>query len=109
VSLIRFLVFGALTLFVLLPVAGILTIIGLPLIAVLGAVAVPVLILLFLVGLPVAVVLGVAVVGIGIIFALLGAMVGLGLAALKLALFVALPVWIVFWLIGKMRRREASW
>ena len=63
-------------------------------------------VLLFLVGLPFLVIGVLALVVLGIVFGLLGAVVGLGLAALKIAVFIALPLWIIAWLVGKSRGRE---
>jgi hypothetical protein len=104
-SVIRFVLLSILALFVLLPAAGLLSIAALPIFVVLGVVAIPVLGLLLLVGLPILAVVLLAVVAIGITFGLLGAVVGLGVAALKIAFFIALPVFVISWLVGKATDR----
>jgi hypothetical protein len=76
----------------LFPIALLLKSIGLPVLGILAVVAVPVLILLFLFGLPIFLVLIVA----GGFMALLAVAVVIGLAALKFALFVVLPVWLIW-------------
>lgn len=107
-SLIRFLVFALLTLCVLVPLAGIFSLVGLPIALVIGIVAVPVLLLLVVIGLPVILTVVLVMAAVAIVTGLLGAVVGLGFAALKIALFVALPVWIVFWLAGKVSGRRTA-
>jgi hypothetical protein len=76
----------------LLPIALLLKSIGLPLLGILGIVAIPLLILLFLFGLPLFLVLGVGALFIGMLaFALV-----VGLVALKFAIFVVLPIWLMW-------------
>jgi len=93
---------------VLLPAAGILMIIGLPVLVVLAIMAVPVLGLLLLVGLPVLFVFVVCAVALGLIFGLLGLVVGLGIAALKIAFFIALPIWIISLLVNRAKTRQGA-
>ena len=81
---------------VLLPFVGILKFVGLPLLGILGIVAMPVLFLLFLFGLPIFLVL---IVG-GLILAGIAMFLTLGLFALKFFLFVVLPIWLVWKLVG---------
>ncbi|MGH7615987.1 MAG: hypothetical protein ACREPM_02035, partial [Gemmatimonadaceae bacterium] len=80
----------------LVPIALLLKTIGLPVLAVLSVVAIPAIILLFLFGLPIFFVL---IFG-GMFVGLLGTGLMLGLAALKFAIFVVLPLWLM-WKLGK--------
>ena len=79
----------------LLPLALLLKTIGLPLLGILSVLALPVLILLFLFGLPIFLVF---IFG-GMLMGLIGMVVTIGVAALKIGLFVVLPIWL-FWKIG---------
>jgi len=79
----------------LLPLALLLKTIGLPLLAVLAVLALPILILLFLFGLPVFLVFIFGSMFMGLI----GMVLTLGLAAVKIALFVVLPLWLA-WKVG---------
>jgi hypothetical protein len=79
----------------LLPLALLLKTIGLPLLGILSVLALPVLILLFLFGLPIFLVF---IFG-GLLMGLIGMVVTIGVAALKIGLFVVLPIWL-FWKIG---------
>jgi hypothetical protein len=81
----------------LVPIALLLKTVGLPLLGILSIVAIPLLILLFLFGLPVFLVLGVA----GLFVGLLAVGLIVGLAALKFAIFVVLPIWLMW--------KVASW
>jgi hypothetical protein len=86
---------------VLVPVAFILKLVGLPILAVLGVVATPVLFVLFLFGLPIFLVLIVgAVLLAGLFF-----MLTLGMIAFKIFLFVVLPIWVVWKVAGWLFRR----
>jgi hypothetical protein len=86
---------------VLVPVAFILKLVGLPILAVLGVVAMPVLFVLFLFGLPIFLVLIVgAVLLAGLFF-----MLTLGMIAFKIFLFVVLPIWVVWKVAGWLMRR----
>jgi len=85
----------------LLPIAMLLKTIGLPLLGILGALAVPILILLFVFGLPIFLVLLVGSLLIG----MLGLALTAGIVALKVALFIVLPVWLIVKLFTVLRRR----
>jgi hypothetical protein len=82
----------------LLPLALLLKTIGLPLLMVLAVLAIPVLILLFLFGLPIFLVL---IFG-SMLMGLIGVVLTIGVAALKIGLFVVLPIWLIWKLGGKM-------
>src|SRR5437588_11588471 len=71
-----------------LPIALLLKAVGLPILIVLAVLALPVLFLLFLFGLPIFLVLLAGGIAMSVLFAVLS----LGMVALKLAIFVALPV-----------------
>jgi hypothetical protein len=76
----------------LLPLAALLKAIGLPVLLVLLVVGAPVLILLFLFGLPI---FGVLAVG-GVLIGLVAMLLVLGFATLKFAIFVVLPIWLMW-------------
>jgi hypothetical protein len=76
----------------LLPLAALLKTIGLPVLLVLMVVGAPVLALLFLFGLPIFAVLAVG----GLLIGRLAMALMLGMAALKFAIFVVLPVWLLW-------------
>lgn len=88
----------------LLPLALLLKTIGLPLLMVLGVLAVPVLIILLLFGLPIFLVL---IFG-SMLMGLIGMVLTIGVAAVKIGLFVVLPIWLLWTLIGKMRRGKKN-
>ena len=93
---------------VLVPVAFILKVVGLPVLAVLSVLALPVLFVLFLFGLPVFLVLIVgAVLMAGLFF-----MLTLGMIALKIFLFVVLPIWLIWkvagWLMRLIRPKQET-
>ena len=83
-----------------LPIAFLLKAVGLPLMIILGVLALPVLFLLFLFGLPIFLVLLAGGLAMGVLFVALS----LGVIALKVAIFVVLPVWLLWrlatWLFG---------
>ena len=87
--------FGGLAL--LLPLALLLKGIGLPLLMVMGVLALPVLFVLFLLGLPIFLVLMVG----GAVMGLVAFVVTIGIAALRIGLFVVLPVFLV-WKLARM-------
>jgi hypothetical protein len=76
----------------LLPLAAVLKAIGLPVLLVLLVVGAPIIILLFLFGLPIFAVLAVG----GVLIGLVAMLLVLGLAALKFAIFVVLPIWLMW-------------
>ena len=85
---------------VLVPVAFILKVVGLPVLAVLSVLALPVLFVLFLFGLPIFLVMIVgAVLLAGVFF-----MLTLGMLALKVFLFVILPIWLIWKVAGWVLR-----
>jgi hypothetical protein len=85
----------------LVPLALLLKTIGLPILGVLGVLAFPILVLLFLFGLPIFLVLLFGSLFIG----MLGMVLTLGLAAIKIGLFIVLPAWLVWKLFTKVFRR----
>ena len=88
---------------VLVPVAFVLKFVGLPILAVLGVLALPVMIILFILGLPIFLVL----IAAGLLMGGLFLVMTVGLFAIKILVFVVLPillVWIVatfFWRIAR--------
>jgi hypothetical protein len=50
----------------------------------------------------------VLLVALGLVFGLLGLVVGLGIAALKIAFFIALPILLVSWLVDRASSRRAA-
>ncbi len=82
--------FGGLA--VLIPIAFILKLVGLPVLMVLGVLALPVLFVLFVLGLPIFLVLLVG----GGLMALVFFVLSIGLIALKVFIFVVLPIMLVF-------------
>jgi hypothetical protein len=88
----------------LIPVVMLLKAIGLPLLGVLSIVAIPLLILLFLFGLPIFLVLLAG----GAIMGMLSLVVTLGIAALKIGIFVVLPIWLTFKLLSWLFRRGGN-
>src|SRR3954466_12500129 len=85
----------------LIPIAMLLKAIGWPLLLVLGVIALPVIALLFLFGLPIILVL---IFG-GLLIGLIGMVLAIGVVALKIGLFIVLPIWLtwklVCWIRGK--------
>src|SRR3954471_7946079 len=90
----------------LLPIAAILKVIGIPLLLILMVLGLPIIILLFLFGLPI---IAVVMVG-GLLIGFLGMVLTIGLAAVKFAIFVVLPIWLVFklgsWLLRSVFHRK---
>jgi hypothetical protein len=93
----------------LLPLAALLKAIGLPVLLILLVVGAPILILLLLFGLPIFAVMAVG----GVLIGLVAMLLMLGLAALKFAIFVVLPIWLM-WKVacwawrGISRRRDGG-
>ena len=77
---------------------GVMLLLGAPVVGTLGLLAIPVLAVLAVVGLPILLLLIV----FGVIVGILGAVFGLAIAAIKLALFVALPVALVLYLAARL-------
>lgn len=84
----------------LVPLALLLKTIGLPILAVLSIVGLPIFFLLLIFGLPIFMVLLFG----GLAMGLLGAVLAIGLAALKIGLFVVLPIWLFWKLANKISR-----
>ncbi len=82
----------------IVPIAMLLKLIGLPIIGVLSLIAVPVLVLLVLFGLPIFLVLVIS----GVLMTVLSFVLTIGVAAIKIGLFVVLPIWLLWMLIGKI-------
>lgn len=82
----------------LLPIAAILKLVGVPLLIVVAIIGLPLMVLLFLFGLPVFAVLGVG----GIVMGLFAFLLMIGVVALKIFTFVVLPVWLFFWVAKKI-------
>jgi hypothetical protein len=84
-----------------LPFAFLLKLIGLPILAVLAVVGLPIIALLFLFGLPVILVLGFG----GLLMGLVAVALMIGLAALKIFIFIVLPIWLVWTIVGSVWAR----
>jgi hypothetical protein len=78
----------------LVPVAGVLKVVGFPLLLVLGIVGAPIFLLLAAIGLPVLLVVAMG----GVLLLFVGALLALGILAIKIALPIVLIVWLVRWL-----------
>jgi hypothetical protein len=76
----------------LLPFAFLLKVVGIPLLLIMLVLGFPILILLFLFGLPIFAVLAVG----GLLMGLIGTVLTVGVAALKIAIFVVLPIWLMW-------------
>ena len=90
------------------PVAFVLKLIGIPIMLVLSVLAIPVFLVLLVMGLPIFLVLA----GGGAIMGLMFAVLSIGFAALKIFLFIVLPVLICVklasWVFGWERRKPDS-
>jgi hypothetical protein len=84
----------------LLPFAFLLKVVGIPLLLVMLVVGLPILMLLFLFGLPIFAVLGLG----GLLMGLVATVLTIGVAALKIAIFVVLPIWLVWKLASTIAR-----
>jgi hypothetical protein len=93
-------IFKVLGLAAFLPIAFLLKAIGLPVLIVLAVLAAPVLFLLFLFGLPIFLVLLAGGLAMSVLFAALA----FGMFALKVAVFVVLPAWLLWKLMTWMFR-----
>ena len=85
----------------LIPIVMLLKAIGLPLLGVLSIIAIPLLILLFLFGLPIFLVLLAG----GAIMGILSLVITIGVAAIKIGIFVVLPIWLTWTLLSWIFRR----
>ena len=86
-------------LFVLVPLGGLLKVVGLPLLMVLGVLGAPVFLLLGIIGLPILFVLAFG----ALLLALVGAVLTVGLFAIKILLPIVLIVWFVRWIFGRTK------
>jgi hypothetical protein len=105
IAIVRW-IFKVLGLFAFLPIAFLLKTIGIPVLIVLAVLALPVFVLLFLFGLPVFLVLLAGGLAMGVLFAALA----FGVFALKIAIFVVLPIWLLWqlasWIFRGRARRD---
>ena len=101
-AIVRWL-FKILGLGVFLPLAFLLKAIGLPVLIVLAVLALPIFFILFLFGLPIFLVLGVGALAVGVLFAALA----VGMLALKFAIFVVLPIFLL-WKLASWVFRDRS-
>lgn len=85
--------FGLLSV-LLVPIAAVLKFIGIPMLVVLALVGAPIFLILGALGLPVAFVVGIG----GALLLLVGLMLALGVVAIKIVLPIVLVVWFVRWL-----------
>ena len=83
----------ALLTMLLVPVAAILKFVGLPLLAVLGVIGAPLFLMLGAIGLPVLFVMGIG----AALLLLLGVVLMLGVVAVKVVLPIVLVVWFIRW------------
>jgi len=81
-----------------IPIALLLKTIGLPLLGILSIIALPLLALLFLFGLPIILVLMFG----GLLMGVVGFILTIGVAALKIGLFVVLPIWLMLVVVRKL-------
>jgi hypothetical protein len=85
----------------LIPIAFVLKSIGLPLLIILCILALPILLMMFVFGLPIFLV----VMAGGAFMGLVSVVLSLSFAVLKIALMVVLPIWLVFAIAPRIRRR----
>lgn len=88
----------------LIPIALVLKTIGFPILMVLMVLALPVLALLFLFGLPIFLVLAFG----GMLMGLIGMVLTIGIAAIKFAIFVVIPIWLVWKLVCWIFRKRPN-
>jgi hypothetical protein len=88
----------------LVPLAFLLKFVGLPVLIVLSIIALPLMFALFAIGLPVFLVL---LMGSALLW-LLGFALSIGAVALKFAVLVVLPVWLIWKFVGAVRCRRRS-
>jgi hypothetical protein len=86
-------------LLVLVPLGGVLKVVGLPILMVLGVLGAPVFLLLGVIGLPILFVLAFG----GMLLLLVGVLLTVGLFAIKILLPIVLIVWFVRWIFGKTK------
>jgi len=84
-------------------------VIGLPIVAVLGALALPVLLVLFLVGLPFLIIFAVVAGLLAAVFGVLVAFLSVGAVAIKVAIVVLVPLLILGWILKRVFAPTDSW
>lgn len=94
----------AMLLVVLVPFAGVLKFVGLPLLLILGLLGTPVVLLLGALGLPVMFALAIG----AVLLAIIALLLTLGVLAVKFVLPLVLIVWFVRWIIGASRKRPQA-
>jgi hypothetical protein len=90
-------------LLVLVPLGGVLKVVGLPLLMVLGVLGAPIFLLLGIIGLPILFVLGFG----AMLLLLVGVLLTAGLFAIKILLPIVLIVWFVRWIFGRTKSSGA--
>lgn len=101
-GLFRALFFGALGLLALIPIGIVLTMVGLPILAVLCLLALPVGLVLFLIGLPFIILFAVGAALVGATVGIIAAFLSLGVVVLKIAFVVLVPLLILGWILRKL-------
>src|SRR5581483_906015 len=101
-GLFRVLFFGALGLLALIPIGIVLTMVGLPILAVLCLLALPVGLVLFLIGLPFLILFAVGAALVGATVGIIAAFLSLGVVVLKIAFVVLVPLLILGWILRKV-------
>ena len=91
-------------LFVLVPLGGVLKVVGLPILMVLGVLGAPLFLLLGLIGLPILFVLAFG----GLLLAFVGVLLTVGIFAIKIILPIVLIVWFGRWIFGKTKKGSVS-
>lgn len=91
-------------LLVLVPLGGVLKVVGLPILMVLGVLGAPLFLVLGLVGLPILFVLAFG----GLLLAFVGVLLAIGIFAIKIILPIVLIVWFVRWIVGRTRKGPIS-
>lgn len=84
-------------LLVLVPLGGLLKVVGLPILAILGVIGAPLLLLLGLIGLPILFVLAFG----AMLLVFVGVVLTVGLFAIKILLPIVLIIWFVRWIFGR--------
>ena len=91
-------------LLVLVPLGGVLKVVGLPILAVLGVLGAPLFLLLGLIGLPILFVLAFG----GLLLMFVGMLLAVGVFAIKIILPIVLIVWFVRWIFGRTKKGPVS-
>ena len=91
-------------LLVLVPLGGVLKVVGLPILMVLGVLGAPLFLLLGLIGLPILFVLAFG----GLLLAFVGVLLAVSIFAIKVILPIVLIVWFVRWIFRSLRKGRVS-